>query len=161
MQQKLQSTSLIVSLAARCCTQVGVLLQQTQTITARGAAQCEWSSHPWGNDGACSLTANTSPPLVPKQKPHMQTAGKEEPRMAKQTNQATHGAHTLNTSTQQRQKHTRWNSVSTKIRQACNRNQTNSNDFPALLPYMGIWTPSKKFSWWLQLSLLLPGPDSI
>lgn len=44
---------------------------------------------------------------------------------------------------QQRQKHTRWNSVSTKTRQACNRNQTNSNDFPALLPYKGIGTPSK------------------
>lgn len=101
----LQSTYLVISLCretrfqflvASRCTLVGVLLQQTQTITtergregergrgktARGA-ESEWSSQPSGSDGASSLTTNTSPPLVPKQKPHMQTTGKEEPRMAK------------------------------------------------------------------------------
>lgn len=129
--------------------------------TARGTTQCEWSSHPRGNECASSLTTNTSSPLAPKQKCRMQTTGKEEPRMAKQTNQATHGAHTLSRSHSRDRKHTRLNSVSTKTRQACNRNQTNSNDFPALLPYKGIGTPSKKFSWWLQLSLFLPGPDSM
>lgn len=122
---QLQSTFLIVSLwwqtlqflTAHCCTQVGVLLQQTWTITAaavrgrgkevggriaRGAVQCEWSSHPWGNDGASSLTTNTSPPLVAKQKPHMQTTGKRRTKKGK-TNKSSHTRHPhTHTRTQQR-----------------------------------------------------------
>lgn len=74
----------------------------------------------------------------------MQTTGKGELRTAKQTNQATMQHPHTHTRMQQRHKRTRWNSVSTKPRQACNRNQTNSNDFSALFPYKGIGTPSKR-----------------
>lgn len=81
--------------------------------------------------------------------------GREEPGIAKQANQTSHGQHTH---TQQRQKPTRWKSVSTAARQACTTNQSNSNDFPVLLPYKGKGTPSAPSSWWLLLSLRLRGP---
>lgn len=86
--------------------------------------------------------ANTSPPLFSKQKLHMQKEKrKEEPRMAKKKIiQATR-----NTQREQRQKYTRWISVSTKSRQACNTNQINSNDFSTPLPYKGMGTPSETF----------------
>lgn len=61
--------------------------------------------------------------------------------------------------TQQREKHTRWTSVSTKTRQACNRNQTNSNDFPALLPYKGKGTPSRKVQLMTAVVFAPPGPQ--
>lgn len=76
----------------------------------------------------------------------MQTR-REEPGMAKQTNQASHRANTpTHTHTQPRQKQTRWKSVRTKPRQADTTNQANSNDFPAPLPYKGKGTPSVQFS---------------
>lgn len=129
------------------------------------AARCEWRSSPWGDDGA-SGSPQTQTLLLSqnnnkkKKNPHANNRKRRTKRGKTNKPSRTRRPHTQHTHSAG-EKHTRWNSVSTEIRQACSRNQTNSNDFPAPLPYKGIGTPSKKFSWWLQLSLLLPGPDSI
>ncbi len=162
-------------LITSCCTQVGVLLQQTQTITAvrgreggrgkiaRGAAQSEWSSHPWGSDGASSLTTNTSPPLVPKQKKNPHANNRKRRTKNGKTNKSrhTHGAHTL-THALSRDRNT---PDGTQSALKPDRHATETRliqMISQLCCHIRKWEHlSKKFSWWLLLSLLLPGPDSI
>lgn len=144
-----------------------VFIQQTQSITAeqkkeekevKGKSCRVWMKQPLLRRWRCLRLNHKHEPSFLSQNKSPSCKQQEKKNQEWQNKQIETHTHTTHAHSHMH-RHARRNSVSIKTRQTCNRNPTNSNDFPALVPYKGKETPSHRFGRWLQSPLLPPPPQ--